>query len=101
VYRNIKTRSSILTGCRETSMSRVESWAARKLVRFQTVTANLDPEVLQWPGGSLIASLLWCCMMARSLQILRPRMSSASKCKSCPTTRNHSMKSASMDPPSS
>ena len=28
------------------------------LVRFQIVTGNFDPEVLQWPGGSLIASFL-------------------------------------------
>jgi hypothetical protein len=67
VYWNIKTSSSILTGCAEAPTNRFESWAARNLVRFQIVAANLDPEVLQWPGGGLIASLLWLCMMARSL----------------------------------
>jgi hypothetical protein len=67
MYWTIKTSSSILTGCPEAPTNRFESWAARNLVRFQIVAANLDPEVLQWPGGSLIASLLWLCMMARSL----------------------------------
>jgi hypothetical protein len=27
--------------------------------RIQIVTANFDLEVLQWPGGSLIAIFLW------------------------------------------
>jgi hypothetical protein len=27
--------------------------------RIQIVGANFDPEVLQWPGGSLIAIFLW------------------------------------------
>jgi hypothetical protein len=49
----------------KTRTSGLESWAARNLVRFQIVIANLDPEVLQWPGGSLIASLLWLSVMAR------------------------------------
>jgi hypothetical protein len=53
--RNNKTRTSGL-----------ESLAARNLVRIQIVIANLDPEVLQWPGGSLIASLLCLGVMARS-----------------------------------
>jgi len=44
----------------------IESWAAWILVRIQIVTANLDPEVLQWPGGSLIASFLWIYVTARS-----------------------------------
>ena len=37
----------------------IESWAAWGLVRIQIATANVDPEVLQWPGGSVIALLLW------------------------------------------
>ena len=36
----------------------IESWAAWTLVRIQIVTANLDPEVLQWPGGVFVACLL-------------------------------------------
>jgi hypothetical protein len=66
MYWNIKTSSTIFTACPEALTSRFESWAARNLIRFQIVTANLDPEVLQWPGGSLIAPLLWLCVMARS-----------------------------------
>ena len=66
MYWNIKMSSTIFTACPEAVTSRVESWAARNLVRFQIVTANLDPEVLQWPGGILIAPLLWLCVMARS-----------------------------------
>ena len=31
------------------------------------MTANFDPEVLQWPGGSLIACFLWVCVTARSI----------------------------------
>jgi hypothetical protein len=45
----------------------IESWVASILVRIQIVTANMDPEVLQWPGGSVIASLLWLFAIARSL----------------------------------
>ena len=43
----------------------IKSSATWILVRIQIVTANLDPEVLQWPGGSLIASFLWLLATAR------------------------------------
>jgi hypothetical protein len=45
--------------------TQIESWAAWGLVRIQIATANLDPEVLQWPGGSVIAVLLWLYVVAR------------------------------------
>jgi len=45
--------------------TQLESWAAWILVRIQIITANLDPEVLQWPGGSVIALLLWLYVIAR------------------------------------
>jgi hypothetical protein len=45
----------------------IESWAAWILVRIQIVTANLDPEILQWPGGIVIALLLWLYVVARPL----------------------------------
>jgi hypothetical protein len=48
---NIKTSSTICTARPEAVTSRFESWAARSLVRLQIVTANLDPEILQWPRG--------------------------------------------------
>ena len=44
----------------------IKSWAAWILVKSQVVAANLNPEVLQWPGGSLIASFLWPYLTARS-----------------------------------
>jgi hypothetical protein len=45
--------------------TQIESWAAWVLVRIQIAAANLDPEVLQWPGGSVIALLLWLYVVAR------------------------------------
>jgi len=44
----------------------VESSAAWILFRIQMVTANFDPEVLQWPSGSLIAAFLWLYVTVRS-----------------------------------
>jgi hypothetical protein len=43
----------------------IETWAAWILVRIQILTANLDHEVLQWPGGGFIALLLWLCAVTR------------------------------------
>jgi hypothetical protein len=34
-------------------------------VRFRFVTANFDPEVLQWSGRRLIPSFLWLYVAAR------------------------------------
>jgi hypothetical protein len=45
--------------------TQIESWAAWVFVRIQIAIANLDPEVLQWPGGSVIALLLWLYVVAR------------------------------------
>jgi hypothetical protein len=39
--------------------TQITSWAAWILVRIHIVTANLDQEALQWPGGIVIALLLW------------------------------------------
>ncbi len=44
----------------------IKSSGAWILFRIQMVTANFDPEVLQWPGGSLIAPFLWLYVTARS-----------------------------------
>jgi hypothetical protein len=52
----------------------IESWAAWILVRTQIVIANLDPEVLQWPGGSLVASFLWIYVAARSIKALEKHL---------------------------
>ncbi len=37
----------------------LHSYAARLAARLQNVGANVDPELLQLPGGSIIATLLW------------------------------------------
>lgn len=37
----------------------IESYAARLAARIQTVSADMDPDILQLPGGSVIATLLW------------------------------------------
>jgi hypothetical protein len=36
-----------------------QSLAAWIAAKIQIVGANFDPAVLQWPGGSLIATFLW------------------------------------------
>jgi len=35
-----------------------ETWVVGKL---QSLSALFDPEILQWPGGLVIAPLLWFC----------------------------------------
>ena len=40
-------------------MEHLESCAARIAARIQNVSADMDPEILQLPGGSVIATLLW------------------------------------------
>jgi hypothetical protein len=44
----------------------INSWAAWIFVRIQFMTSNFDLEVLQWPGGSLIAPVLSLCVTVRS-----------------------------------
>jgi hypothetical protein len=51
--------------------TQIASWAALVLVRIQIVTANLDPEVLQWPGGTAIALVLWLYLVARPFRSAR------------------------------
>jgi hypothetical protein len=36
-----------------------ESYALRIAAQIQHVSAEVDPEILQLPGGSVIATLLW------------------------------------------
>jgi hypothetical protein len=45
--------------------TQIESCVTWVLVRFQILSANLNPEVLQWPGGSFIALLLWLYIVTR------------------------------------
>jgi hypothetical protein len=44
----------------------LKAWASWVLVKVQVAAATVDPEVLQWPGGSIIACLLWSYATARS-----------------------------------
>jgi hypothetical protein len=37
----------------------LQSCAARVAARIQNVSSDMDPEILQLPGGSVIATLLW------------------------------------------
>jgi hypothetical protein len=37
----------------------LESYAARIAAQIQHIGADVDPEILQLPGGSLIATILW------------------------------------------
>ncbi len=37
----------------------LESYAARIAAQIQHVGTEVDPEILQLPGGSVIATLLW------------------------------------------
>lgn len=40
-------------------MQQLETYAARLAVRLQNAGADVNPEILQLPGGSVIATLLW------------------------------------------
>ena len=61
-------------------------WAVWVLVQSQNVIASLDPEVLQWPGGALVAPLLWLFLTARfalvrrSIQLARLPFSGIAPC---------------------
>jgi len=37
----------------------IESYAGRIVARIQNVGAEVDPEIWQLPGGSVIGTLLW------------------------------------------
>jgi hypothetical protein len=39
--------------------AQLESYAARFAAQIQHVSAEVDPEILQLPGGSVIATILW------------------------------------------
>jgi hypothetical protein len=42
-------------------MKQLPSWAASIVGKLQSLAALLDPETLQWPGGTVIAAVLLCC----------------------------------------
>jgi len=49
-----------VAGASEMSMKdQLKSYAGRIAAGLQNVGASMDPEILQLPGGSVIATLLW------------------------------------------
>ena len=49
--------------------AQIESYAGRIAARLQNVSADMDPDILQLPGGSVIATLLW--LYAKGATVLR------------------------------
>ena len=47
----------------------IECYAARIAMRIHSVGAQVDPEILQLPGGSVIATLMW--LYATSATVFR------------------------------
>jgi hypothetical protein len=52
--------------------AQINTWAASIIVRIQFMTADFDTEVLQWPGGTLIALFLWLYVTASSFWSVSP-----------------------------
>jgi hypothetical protein len=52
-----------------TMKDQIESYAARLAARIQSAGVDLDPDILQLPGGSVIATLLW--LYAKGSEALR------------------------------
>jgi hypothetical protein len=50
-------------------MEQLQTCAARIGARIQNAAADVDPDVLQLPGGSIIATLLW--LYAKGAVMLR------------------------------
>jgi hypothetical protein len=44
---------------KEQIQTQLQSCAAQIAMRIQSASAEMDPEILQLPGGSVIATLLW------------------------------------------
>ena len=44
---------------RQVMKEQLESYAGRLAAKIQDVSADMDPDILQLPGGSIIATLLW------------------------------------------
>lgn len=45
----------------------LQSYAARIAARIHHVGTEVDPEILQLPGGSIIATLLWIYLKGASV----------------------------------
>jgi hypothetical protein len=42
-------------------------YAASMTIAFQNMTRDFDAELLLWPGGSIVATLLWLCAKASTI----------------------------------
>lgn len=65
--------------------TQIEFWTAWILGKIQLVAANFDVEVLQWPGGGLVAPFLWLYVTGRSfwpLDLRRVGMPGVHRCAS-------------------
>lgn len=47
----------------------LEGYAGWVSTAFQTMSLNFDPELLLWPGGSMIATALWLYAMAKKITL--------------------------------
>ena len=47
----------------------LEGYAGWVSAAFQTMGLSFDPELLLWPGGSMIATVLWLYAMARTIAL--------------------------------
>jgi hypothetical protein len=52
-------QASVVWAAERKMIQQLESYAARIAARIQNVGAEVDPDLLQLPGGSVIATLLW------------------------------------------
>ena len=47
----------------------LEGYAGWVTAAFQPLGLNFDPELLLWPGGSMIATVLWVYAMAKTIAL--------------------------------
>jgi hypothetical protein len=52
-------QASVVWAAEMVMIEQLESCAARIAAHIQHVGAEVDPDILQLPGGSIIATLLW------------------------------------------
>jgi hypothetical protein len=52
-------QASVVWASESIMKEQFEAYAARIAAQIQHVSAEVDPEILQLPGGSVIATLLW------------------------------------------
>jgi hypothetical protein len=52
-------QASVAAAAESVMKEQIEICAVRLAARLQNVSAQMDPDLLQLPGGSVIATLLW------------------------------------------